>query len=161
MIQRESQVYHHFNHLQGRELALCYGFFAFELPSGEQVLGLVLEDLTKCATLLKEVAEKYAMYDSPYESDSDSDSDEESNGVVDPSMVLQMADLLYASYKVQRKFHEQEDIAILDTVTNLKDIFVLRPLEQDKLHLIFIGFGRIGTGGKGISSCSITPLTAF
>ncbi|KAM0745562.1 hypothetical protein T439DRAFT_361179 [Meredithblackwellia eburnea MCA 4105] len=144
MIQRESQVYHHFNDLQGRELALCYGFFAFELPSGEQVLGLVLEDLTEYATLLKEVAEKCAMYDNPYESGSDSDSDEESIETVDPSTVLRMAEFLklYAAYRLQRKFHEREQIAILRTVTDLKDIFVLHPLNQDKPHLVFIGFGR-------------------
>ncbi|BGP48855.1 hypothetical protein JCM10450v2_004732 [Rhodotorula kratochvilovae] len=42
---REAQAYHVLRGYQGRDLPLCYGFYRFHSPCGEEVVGIVLEDL--------------------------------------------------------------------------------------------------------------------
>lgn len=35
-----------FRSLQGRDVLICYGFYRFRVPWGEDVVGIVLEDLS-------------------------------------------------------------------------------------------------------------------
>ncbi|GAA6063085.1 hypothetical protein JCM10212_005148 [Sporobolomyces blumeae] len=45
--EREALAYRTARDLQGTDLPICYGFFRFRLPSGEEVVGVVLEDLVE------------------------------------------------------------------------------------------------------------------
>ncbi|GAA5857377.1 hypothetical protein JCM5353_006581, partial [Sporobolomyces roseus] len=43
---REARAYAAFRSLQGRDVPICYGFYRFRVPWGEDVVGIVLEDLS-------------------------------------------------------------------------------------------------------------------
>ncbi|BGP50452.1 hypothetical protein JCM10450v2_006371 [Rhodotorula kratochvilovae] len=43
--ERESRAYSLLQDYQGRDVPICYGFYRFHLPSSENVVGVVLEDL--------------------------------------------------------------------------------------------------------------------
>lgn len=41
---------------QGRDLPICYGFYRFRAPCGEEVVGVVLEDLLDVTETLSDLA---------------------------------------------------------------------------------------------------------
>ncbi|GAA5977150.1 hypothetical protein JCM5350_003237 [Sporobolomyces pararoseus] len=45
--EREALVYRRARDSQGSDIPICYGFYRFYLPSGEEVVGVVLEDLVE------------------------------------------------------------------------------------------------------------------
>ncbi|ORY62869.1 hypothetical protein BCR35DRAFT_355096 [Leucosporidium creatinivorum] len=49
---KEASNYALFNDFQGADIPICYGYYHFDLPHGERVVGIVLEDLSAIARTL-------------------------------------------------------------------------------------------------------------
>ncbi|KAM0749561.1 hypothetical protein T439DRAFT_348955 [Meredithblackwellia eburnea MCA 4105] len=117
---QESHVYSALRRLQGRILPTCYGFYNFKLSTGEQCVGMVMEDLTSTTDVLFSVFQE-----------------EKKDGLLSPEFYTPF---LFEIFRAQKAIHDEFELLCL--VTNLKNVLVIRETTKDlRPHLVFLGFG--------------------
>ncbi|GAA6002928.1 hypothetical protein JCM10207_001901 [Rhodosporidiobolus poonsookiae] len=118
LVERESEVYSRARSLQGRDLPLCYGFYTFTLPDGEQAIGLILEDLSDNAEPLSDSLEDAA--------------------AEDKLTVENTLSILSAAYSIQSRLHDCNILAVgilLHNILMLDNPFASQP------RVVFLGSG--------------------
>ncbi|BGP40752.1 hypothetical protein JCM10449v2_004717 [Rhodotorula kratochvilovae] len=63
LVEREAQAYSLLKPYQGRDIPLCYGFYRFQVPCGEEVVGVILEDLVEDTRSLFRLIEREDYHD--------------------------------------------------------------------------------------------------
>ncbi|GAA5955147.1 hypothetical protein JCM3765_003208 [Sporobolomyces pararoseus] len=147
---REAEAYSAFRSRQGIDVPICYGFYNFATPWGEEVIGTILEDLEERGTDLWDWGQAFLRCedgfagdtDSDYESfSSDSDSDSGSEEFKLSEKKLQKAtddadklsDFIHELFKTQRRLHDFNH-------TTADNVFVLRSSQLHQPHFVFVGF---------------------
>ncbi|KAM0749562.1 hypothetical protein T439DRAFT_364213 [Meredithblackwellia eburnea MCA 4105] len=117
---QESHVYSALRKFQGRLLPICYGFYNFKLSTGEQCVGMVMEDLTSTTDVLFSVFQE-----------------EKKDGLLSPEFY---APFLFEIFRVQKALHDEFEFFCLNT--NLKNVLVIRETAgHHRPCLVFLGFG--------------------
>ncbi|GAA5844441.1 hypothetical protein JCM9279_006307 [Rhodotorula babjevae] len=108
----ESRAYHDLSAYQGRDVPLCYGFYKFCLPDGEEVVGVVLEDLVgEVVPFTKLVAEPESAQRRTY---------------------AQVGALAFAAFELHRRVNESGIITAANGVEDLHQLKGSSPVERDR-----------------------------
>ncbi|GAA5855664.1 hypothetical protein JCM8547_001637 [Rhodosporidiobolus lusitaniae] len=117
LVQAEAESYAAFRPLQGRDVPYCYGVSSFRMPWGEDVPGLILEDLSKIAILLSKAATW-------------PDLDEWEAEDVDDFVC-----------RIFEGLHRLQDLGRTKFGFDATDILVLKETDIDDARVVFIDFG--------------------
>ncbi|GAA5854040.1 hypothetical protein JCM8547_008202 [Rhodosporidiobolus lusitaniae] len=111
LVEREAACYSRFQAVQGRDVPLCYGFYRFDLPSGETAVGVVLEDLSETTIELSTYIER-----------------EVAGRRLSHDLTQALADSAFAlQYRLQ-------SLHILGTCTRLSDLLLVRSSLPSSSH---------------------------
>ncbi|KAM0749541.1 hypothetical protein T439DRAFT_357879 [Meredithblackwellia eburnea MCA 4105] len=119
-VARESHVYLSLRKFQGRILPICYGFYDFKLPSGEECVGMVMEDLTSNTDALFSIFKR-----------------ERKSGPLSPEFFTPS---LFEIFRAQKALHHE--FGFYRLVFTLENVLVIQEtMGQSQPSLIFVGFG--------------------
>ncbi|BGP48875.1 hypothetical protein JCM10450v2_004754 [Rhodotorula kratochvilovae] len=117
--EREAQAYRLLRRHQGRDVPLCYGFYRFRVPCGEQVVGVILEDLVEETMPLFRLIEQEDFHNR-FSMDS-----------IDA--------LACAAFDVQYRL---QNCQLLDICVNIDNIHLFKGSYPSLPRLLILGFGK-------------------
>ncbi|BGP40840.1 hypothetical protein JCM10449v2_004805 [Rhodotorula kratochvilovae] len=143
-VERESQVYSLLNAYQGRDMPLCYGFYRFTVPSGEEVPGVVLEDLAETmapilTSLKRDILGKRVALDKLDDWASFSSLHfRRKPSLTDDSQIC-------GAFEIQHRFHQHD---VLRTCELDGFLHFRQPHQQEPSALVYVGFSKAARRGN-------------
>ncbi|GAA6063090.1 hypothetical protein JCM10212_005153 [Sporobolomyces blumeae] len=129
--EREALAYRTARDLQGTDLPLCYGFFKFRLPNGEEFVAVVLEDLVDSGRALQ--LDQYLVREATV-------------GRLDLDGFDKVA---CAAHRLQHRFHER-DIGGFVLIQTEDFLYLRSASAQDDAALVGIGFGKTSSRSRAV-----------
>ncbi|GJN91171.1 hypothetical protein Rhopal_004189-T1 [Rhodotorula paludigena] len=116
---REAEAYSLLKIYQGRDIPLCYGFYRFRVPCGEDVVGVVLEDLLDTTETLAELVIR-----EDYHKRFDMD---------------KIDALVTACFDAQYRF---QNCKVINAATIMPNILVVKGTWPGETHIVVVGFSK-------------------